>query len=150
MALVFIVQGLLAVPIEGSITLFLAGTALHLFATTALGIFLATTARSMPQFDMLMMLVLCIGLSTVGRKSGATARATCPFGARYLHRKRVQTLARNCRRVRVCAKLSIPLNRSKRQHVALDKEPNPNSCSRVASQRCQSTSAPSLGMRASG
>jgi ABC-2 type transport system permease protein len=58
LSLMFVVQGLLAVPIEGSIALFLAGTALHLFATTAMGIFLATIARSMPQFGMLMMLVL--------------------------------------------------------------------------------------------
>jgi ABC-2 type transport system permease protein len=36
-ALSFIVQGLLSIPIQGSIALFLAGTALHLFATTSLG-----------------------------------------------------------------------------------------------------------------
>ena len=57
-SLVFIVQGLLSVPIEGSIVLFLVGTALHLFATTSLGIFLGTIARSMPQFGLLLMLVL--------------------------------------------------------------------------------------------
>ena len=57
-ALVFVVRGVLRVPIEGSITLFLAGAALHLFATTSLGIFMATLARSMPQFGLLAMLVL--------------------------------------------------------------------------------------------
>ena len=57
-ALTFIVQGLLAVPIEGSLTLFLIGAALHLFATTSMGIFLATIAGSMPQFGLLLMLVL--------------------------------------------------------------------------------------------
>lgn len=57
-ALVFIVQGVLHVPIEGSVMLFLAGTALHLFATTSLGIFMATLARSMPQFGLLAMLTL--------------------------------------------------------------------------------------------
>jgi ABC-2 type transport system permease protein len=57
-SLVFVVQGLLSVPIEGSIVLFLVGTALHLFATTSLGIFLGTVARSMPQFGLLLMLVL--------------------------------------------------------------------------------------------
>jgi len=57
-ALVFIVQGLLRVPIEGSIALFLAGTALHLFATASMGIFMATLARSMPQFGMLIVLIL--------------------------------------------------------------------------------------------
>jgi ABC-2 type transport system permease protein len=57
-SLVLVVQGLLSVPIEGSIALFLAGTALHLFATTSLGIFLGTIARSMPQFGLLMILIL--------------------------------------------------------------------------------------------
>jgi ABC-2 type transport system permease protein len=57
-SLVFIVQILLTIPIEGSTLLFLAGAALHLFATTSMGIFLATIARSMPQFAMLFMLVL--------------------------------------------------------------------------------------------
>jgi hypothetical protein len=38
------------VPIEGSIALFMAGAGLHLFATTSMGIFMATLARSMPQF----------------------------------------------------------------------------------------------------
>ncbi|GLI36377.1 ABC transporter permease [Desulforhabdus amnigena] len=58
LSLVFVVQGLLSVPIEGSLMLFLAGTALHLFATTSMGIFLGTIARSMPQFGLLLMLVL--------------------------------------------------------------------------------------------
>jgi ABC-2 type transport system permease protein len=57
-SLVAVVQGLLAVPIEGSIALFMAGTALQLLATTCMGIFLATVAGSMPQFGMLLMLVL--------------------------------------------------------------------------------------------
>jgi ABC-2 type transport system permease protein len=57
-SLVVVVQGLLAVPIEGSIPLFLGGTALQLVATTCMGIFLATVAGSMPQFGMLLMLVL--------------------------------------------------------------------------------------------
>ena len=42
LSLTFVVQGLLKVPIEGSIVLFLTGAALHLFATTSMGIFLAT------------------------------------------------------------------------------------------------------------
>jgi ABC-2 type transport system permease protein len=57
-SLVVIVQGLLAVPVEGSIPLFMLGTALQLMATTCMGIFLATVAGSMPQFGMLLMLVL--------------------------------------------------------------------------------------------
>jgi len=58
MALVLVVQGALNVPIEGSLAVFMLVTMLHLFATTSLGIFLATLARSMPQFGMLMVLVL--------------------------------------------------------------------------------------------
>lgn len=57
-SLVFVVRGWLKVPIEGSVALFLAGAALHLFATTSLGIFLATMARSMPQFGLLLILVM--------------------------------------------------------------------------------------------
>jgi len=57
-SLFLVVQWALSVPIEGSIPLFVAGTAVHLFATTSLGIFLGTIARSMPQFALLMMLVL--------------------------------------------------------------------------------------------
>ncbi|CAA2159900.1 Inner membrane transport permease YhhJ [Methylobacterium brachiatum] len=57
-SLVIVVQGLLRVPIEGSVALFMGGAALQLFATTSMGIFLATIAGSMPQFGMLLMLVL--------------------------------------------------------------------------------------------
>ena len=58
LSLSLVVQGLLSVPIEGSVALFLTGAALHLFATTSMGIFLATLAGSMPQFGLLMILVL--------------------------------------------------------------------------------------------
>jgi ABC-2 type transport system permease protein len=57
-SLVFVVQGLLSVRIGGSIPLFLFGTALYVFAMTSLGIFLATVGGTMPQFGLLMMLVL--------------------------------------------------------------------------------------------
>ena len=58
LSLKLVVQGILQVEIGGSIPLFLAGVALHLFATTAMGIFLATVARNMPQFAMLLILIL--------------------------------------------------------------------------------------------
>jgi ABC-2 type transport system permease protein len=57
-ALMVVVRGVLRVPVEGSVALFLAGAALHLFATTSMGIFMATVARSMPQFGMLAVLIL--------------------------------------------------------------------------------------------
>lgn len=53
-----VVRGALGVPVQGSVPLFFAGMALHLFATTSMGIFMATLARSMPQFSMLLVLVL--------------------------------------------------------------------------------------------
>ncbi len=58
LSLMLVVRWALGVPIEGSILLFMVGTALHLFATSSMGIFLATIARSMPQFGMLLILVL--------------------------------------------------------------------------------------------
>ena len=58
LSLVFIVEDALKVPIQGSLWLFLCGAALHLFAATSMGILLATLARSMPQFGMLLLLVL--------------------------------------------------------------------------------------------
>jgi ABC-2 type transport system permease protein len=57
-SLVFVVQGLLAVPVDGSVALFMLGAVLQIFATTCMGIFLATVAGSMPQFGLLLMLVL--------------------------------------------------------------------------------------------
>lgn len=53
MSLEVIVKGVLGVPLAGSLALFLAVTGLYLFASTALGIFLATLARSTPQFGLL-------------------------------------------------------------------------------------------------
>jgi ABC-2 type transport system permease protein len=58
LSLTVVVRGLLGVPLEGSPTLFVAGAALHLFATTCLGILLGTIARSMPQFGLLLFMVM--------------------------------------------------------------------------------------------
>jgi ABC-2 type transport system permease protein len=58
LSLKLVVQGWLAVPIGGSIGLFLLAAGLHLFATTSMGIFLGTVARSMPQLGLLTILVL--------------------------------------------------------------------------------------------
>ncbi|SFL40061.1 ABC-2 type transport system permease protein [Nitrosomonas aestuarii] len=57
-SLLFVVEGILSVPIAGSKTLFLLGTTLYLFFATALGIFLGTIARSMAQFALLIVLVI--------------------------------------------------------------------------------------------
>lgn len=48
-----VVEVILRASIVGSVELFLAGTAIYLFAVTSLGILLATVANSMPQFALL-------------------------------------------------------------------------------------------------
>jgi len=53
LSLIVVVSGLLGVEVHGSLALFAVGTAVFLFAMTALGITLATIARSMPQFGLL-------------------------------------------------------------------------------------------------
>jgi len=62
----FIVQGLINVPISGSIPLFIAGTIAFLFSVTSLGIFLATIARSMPQFGLLAIPVFLVMMMLSG------------------------------------------------------------------------------------
>jgi ABC-2 type transport system permease protein len=57
LALIFIVQGLLHIPIAGSIPLFIIGAVLYLFFATSVGIFLATIAKTMPQLGLLYILV---------------------------------------------------------------------------------------------
>lgn len=81
LSLFLVIRKSLHVPIEGSIGLFLAGTALHLFATTSMGIFMATVARSMPQFGLLAMLTL-IPLQMLS--GGVTPRESMPLFVRNL------------------------------------------------------------------
>ncbi len=75
LSLGLVVRGILDVPVEGSVPLFFAGAALHLFATTSMGIFMATVARNMPQFGMLMVLTI-IPLQMLS--GGATPRESMP------------------------------------------------------------------------
>jgi ABC-2 type transport system permease protein len=81
LSLVFVVQGALRVPIEGSVVLFLVCAALHLFATTSLGIFMATVARSMPQFGLLVILTL---LPLEVLSGGMTPRESMPAAVRFV------------------------------------------------------------------
>ena len=74
-AIVIVVQGVLGVPVQGSVGLFLLGAALQLFATTCMGIFLATVAGSMPQFGLLLMMVL---LPLQVLSGGITPRESMP------------------------------------------------------------------------
>ncbi|PWW31741.1 MULTISPECIES: ABC transporter permease [Halomonadaceae] len=74
-ALRVVVESWLQVPIPGSLALFLFGAMLHLFATTSMGIFLGTVARSMPQLGLLIILTL-IPLQVLS--GGTTPRESMP------------------------------------------------------------------------
>jgi ABC-2 type transport system permease protein len=74
-SLLVVIQGLLQVPVHGSVALFLFGAAVHLFATTSMGIFLGTVARSMPQLGLLMILIL---LPLQMLSGGITPRESMP------------------------------------------------------------------------
>ncbi len=60
LSLLLVVEGVLGVPVAGSIPLFALATVLYLFSVTALGIYLATLARSMPQFGLLVFPVFIV------------------------------------------------------------------------------------------
>ena len=74
-AMALVVEGMLGVPINGSRSLFLCGAALHIVAATSLGMFLATFARTMPQFALLMIMVL---LPLQMLSGGMTPRESMP------------------------------------------------------------------------
>jgi ABC-2 type transport system permease protein len=74
-SLAFVVRGWLDVPLQGSLALFIGGAALHLFATTSMGIFFGTVARSMPQLGLLTILVM-IPLNILS--GGVTPRESMP------------------------------------------------------------------------
>ena len=57
LSLYVVVRGVLGIPIEGSIPLFMFGVCIYLFFATAIGLFLGTIARSMPQLGLLYILV---------------------------------------------------------------------------------------------
>lgn len=58
LSMLFVVTGLLDVPIAGSKLLLLAGTAVYLFAAAAIGMFLGTVARTMAQFALLIIMAI--------------------------------------------------------------------------------------------
>lgn len=57
-ALGVMVRHVLAVPIAGSLALFLGAATLYLFAAASIGIFLGTIARSMPQLGLLIIMTI--------------------------------------------------------------------------------------------
>jgi ABC-2 type transport system permease protein len=58
LSMLFIVKGMLNIPIAGSAILLITGTTIYLFAAAAIGIFLGTIARSMAQFALLVMMTI--------------------------------------------------------------------------------------------
>ena len=74
-SLTFVVRGLLHVPVSGSVPLFLVGSLLCIFATASMGIFMATVARNMPQFGMLMILTI---MPLQMLSGGSTPRESMP------------------------------------------------------------------------
>ena len=74
-SLLLVVHSWIGVPLNGSIWLFLIGAAIHLFATTSMGVFLGTVARSMPQLGLLVIIIL-IPLQILS--GGTTPRESMP------------------------------------------------------------------------
>lgn len=81
LSLLLVVGTWLDVPLQGSLALFVGGAALHLFATTSMGVFFGTVARSMPQLGLLIMLTL-IPLQILS--GGMTPRESMPQLVQHL------------------------------------------------------------------
>lgn len=79
-SLFVVVQGILEVPLHGSLLLLLLGTALYLFALCAIGIFLGTIARNMPQLGLLFLPVVILIVVLSG---GLTPLEAMPTGIQY-------------------------------------------------------------------
>lgn len=81
LSLYFVVGRALAVPIAGSIPLFMAGTLIQLLATTSLGIFIGTLSRNMPQLGLMMILVI---LPLELLSGGMTPRESMPQAVQFI------------------------------------------------------------------
>jgi ABC-2 type transport system permease protein len=75
LSLQFMVKGVLHVPVQGSIALFMCGALLHLLATTSIGVFMGTVARNMPQLGLLLILTV---LPLQMLSGGVTPRESMP------------------------------------------------------------------------
>jgi ABC-2 type transport system permease protein len=85
----FVVEGLLDVPVAGSRLLLLTGAGIYLFSAASIGILLATVARSMAQFALLVMLVvlpmmlLSGGMSPIESQPAVLQPFTAIFPSRH-------------------------------------------------------------------
>jgi ABC-2 type transport system permease protein len=76
-----IIAGLFAVPLAGSVGLFMIGTTLYVFAVSSMSIFLATVARSMPQMGLL---VTSIVIPMLVLSGAITPLDSTPFAVRFI------------------------------------------------------------------
>jgi len=81
LSLTLVVRWMLGVTVNGSITLFIFGAAIFLFAMCSLGIALATFARSMPQFGLLAIPFFVVMNMLSG---GVTPQEAMPPALRYV------------------------------------------------------------------
>jgi hypothetical protein len=71
LSLSIVVRFMLGIPIAGSVPLFMCGVMIYLFFATAIGIFLATIARTMPQLGLLFILVTGAAQPALGNEHAA-------------------------------------------------------------------------------
>jgi len=81
LSLQFMVKGVLHVPVQGSIALFMFGAFLHLLATTSIGVFMGTVARNMPQLGLLLILTV---LPLQMLSGGVTPRESMPLMVQHI------------------------------------------------------------------
>lgn len=88
-SLLVVVQGILGVPIAGSMPLLVMGAAVYLWAAAAIGMLLGTLARSMAQFALLIIMVIMPiimmsgGLSAIESQPDAVQRLTFFLPSRH-------------------------------------------------------------------
>jgi ABC-2 type transport system permease protein len=80
LSLIVVVRGVLNVPLQGSLWLFMFGAALYQFALAAIGVFLGTVARTMPQLGLLFLPVVILIVVLSG---GLTPLEAMPKGIQY-------------------------------------------------------------------
>ena len=80
-SLIFLIQGILKMPVVGSRWLFMLGMLINLFAVTSLGIFLSCIARNLPQLGILLILVL---MPMDMLSGGMTPQESMPQAVRFI------------------------------------------------------------------
>jgi len=82
-SLIFVVQGLMGVPVAGSVPLYACGAALYVVAVASLGLLLASFTRNMGQFGLLVIPVIVLMILLSG---GMTPLESMPVWLQYLMR----------------------------------------------------------------